>query len=68
MASLNVQRITEMMNDLEDYETEWNKFETEFLLGVKDNLDKYEDKFKFFGNQEKTFIDIYDKYVKQASV
>jgi hypothetical protein len=68
MPNLTVERTTEMLNDLEDYETEWTKFETDFLMNLKDNLEKYEDKFKFFGNQEITFQGIYKKYVKEASV
>jgi hypothetical protein len=66
MSTLSVERTTEMLNELEDFETEWNQFETDFLLNLKDNLDKYEDKFKFFGNQQITFEGIYDKYIKKV--
>jgi len=66
MSNLNVERTTEMLNELEDFETEWNQFETDFLLNLKDNLDKYEDKFKFFGNQQPTFEGIYNKYIKKV--
>lgn len=66
MADISYERILEMVNDVEDYETEWTKFETEFILSMKDNLDKYQEKFKFFGNQQKTFQNIYDKYIKKV--
>lgn len=66
--ALTIERITEMMSDLEDFETSWTPFETEFLMNVKGNMEKFENDFKFFGKQEETFEKIYDKYVKKASV
>jgi hypothetical protein len=66
MAKLDSIRVAEMLNDLDDFETEFNEFETKFLDSMRTNLEKYEDKFKFFGEQEKTFQKIYDRYVKEV--
>jgi hypothetical protein len=66
MAKLESVRVAEMLNDLDDFETEFNDFETKFLDSIRTNLERYEDKFKFFGNQQVTFEKIYDKYVKEV--
>lgn len=64
--SISYEKIAEMLSDLEDFETEFTEFEEKFLASIQDNLNKYDEKFKFFGEQQKTFENIYSKYIKEV--
>ena len=67
MALDNV-RIAEILNDLEDYETEWDEWETKFIRDIQQRMEEDEDDFKLIGKQEPKLLEIYDKYCKEPSV
>jgi hypothetical protein len=54
----------EMVSDIEDYETEFNNFEGQFIATLKSNFE--EDNFELTPAQCVTLNEIYEKYCKKV--
>lgn len=60
--TLSVARVTEMLNDLDDYELRWTEWETQFLNSLKEKLEE-DGKIKLSDKQIESLQKIYDKYL-----
>jgi len=68
MANITNTRVAEMLNDLEDFETDWTEYEANFIRDIQMKMEEHGDKFKLVGNHQSFLEKTYDKYCKKSSV